>query len=352
MRTLKRSKIAGLIVVSSFILSACSSDNGTATDSAPAPSGSGDSAPVDERTLTFGFLYADTHAHNTCGATALVEVLESRPEAGLTLDIFPGGQLGNEAEMAEAVVLGDQEMGLAGPNYLAEYHEPLSGIELAFLYNDMDHVNRVMNGEIGQDLLGATEQATGLKILGTWMIGNWQVYSNKPIRHPDDLAGLNLRMPPSRLMQANGTAMGANPTPVAFGEVYLALQQGVVDAASTTLGLADDMSWYEPVNYVSMVGGIWSDVPVIMNQSVWDSLNPTQQEALQAAVDTASDRIQDCINEQEDAILARWVEQGQVEVIPRAEIDIDAFRENARQILIDEFGDWVEEIYDRIRGMA
>ncbi len=299
--------------------------------------------PGGPRVLRFAHVYEPGAPTHRAGAAPLSERI-AEAGVGLTVRVFPAAQLGSEAELLEQLATGQLEMAIAGPSFLATWHEPIGAFDAAYAFRDYEHLMAVAEGEIGDELWDALREDRGIRVLGTWFYGVRHVTANRPIRRPEDLRGFRLRMPDARVWLATGQALGATPMPVAFAEVYLALQQGLVDGQENPVPTIQAMGFHEVQSHLNLTGHIQSSTQVLIAESIWQQLSAEQQEALRAAVRELAEEVAACIAEDEERILAAWAESGAMEVV--ADVDLAAFRRRAREHFTEG---WVfSDLYQQI----
>lgn len=269
-------------------------------------------------------LSAPSHAF---GAAQLPQKLAERGVA-LEVAVFPAAQLGREAELLEQMVAGELEMAIAGPSFLAMWHEPIGLFDAAYAFRDTDHLLEVARGPEAQSMWDELRERYGVRVLDTWFYGLRHLTSNRPIRNPDDLTGFRLRMPDARIWQASGQALGASPMPIAFSEVYLALQQGIADGQENPISTIQAMGFHEVQRYLNLTGHIQSSIQILIAERVWRRLDEEAREALSSAVGDLGAEVRDGIETSEREILNRWRSHETLEVIE--DVDVDAFRGRAR----------------------
>jgi tripartite ATP-independent transporter DctP family solute receptor len=302
--------------------------------------------PGGPRVLRLAHVYEPGSPTHKYGATRLAERV-AEAGVGLELRVFPSAQLGNEGELLEQLATGQLEMAIAGPSFLAMWHEPIGVFDAAFAFDDVDHLTEVSDGPIGQELWDGLRRRQGIRVLGTWFYGVRHITSNRPIRRPDDLKGFRLRMPGAKIWQASGRALGASPMPISFGEVYLALQQGMADGQENPVPTIQSMGFHEVQKYLNLTGHIQSSTQVLVAELVWEQLSAEQQEALREAVRQTAAEVREGIAADEQRILAQWEQSGAMEVV--ADVDVEAFRRHARRYF--EEGWSFSDLYRRIAGL-
>jgi TRAP-type transport system periplasmic protein len=283
---------------------------------------------------------APTHAF---GTAHLAERLRAT-NVGLDTTVFPASQLGNEAELLEQLVAGELELAITGPSFLGMWHPPIGAFDAAYAFRDLDHVLEVADSELMQPLWDELRERYGIRVLDTWIYGARHITANRPIRHPDDLRGFRLRLPGARVFQITGDSLGASPMPIAFSEVYMALQQGIADGQENPIPTIQAMGFHEVQKYLILTGHIQSSVHVLVNERVWQRLLPEQQEALRMTIRQLGREVHEGTLKQEAEILSEWRKTGTLEVID--DVDVDAFRAKARAYFASGFP--FSELYEQI----
>lgn len=267
-------------------------------EDAPATEPGAVGEPAASSTLRLGHVYDPQHPDEVCGAQRVDEIL-AESGSGLSVESYPAAQLGTEEEMLEQVADGSLDMSVAGPSFLGVWHEPAAVFDAAYLFSDVDHFQSTVDGEVGQQVWAELQEASGLQVLGSWFYGTRHITANTGIREPADLAGVKLRVPNAPLYLANTSAMGGTATPVALSEVYLGLQQGVVDEQENPLPTIDTFRFQEVQDHLNLTGHIVQGTMVVIGEQTMETLEPEQQEALVDAVAQASEEVRACVEEQE-----------------------------------------------------
>lgn len=206
-------------------------------------------------------------------------ILEAETKGVVEVQIFPSAQLGSEQEATQMVKLGLLAANAsATAGGLATSVPEAELFNLPFIFRDLDHCYRVIDGPIGQDLARIIEKKLNCVVLGFWFSGIRNVWNSKrPVRTPDDLKGIKIRVIASPIVIETFNLLGAQATPMAFGELYSALQTKVVDGAET-----DDLDllyekFYEVTKYVSRTNHMYVVVGLIFSRKIFDKLPPDVQ---------------------------------------------------------------------------
>lgn len=299
--------------------------------------------------LAFAHIVAEAHPFHACGIAPMAENLAAG-ESGLTMDVFPAAQLGSNQENIENIVGDNLAMSIVGLGELSRFHEPMSVLDANYAFDDFDHLLAVARGEIGEELFTGLSEAAPIRVLDVWFGGLRQATTNTPVRTPEDLNGVKMRAIETPIGLANVESLGAEPTPVAFPELYLGLSQGVVDGQENPISIIDSAKLYEVQDYVNLTNHAVFAGAVVIGETVWQSMSPDQQEALEAEVLAGGDRDRQCVDEGLDEILQRWRDEDLIEIVE--DVDVEAFREKAAAELPPQFEDVWGDLYQRIRDAA
>jgi len=301
----------------------------------------GQTVAAQEYTLRWAHVYQPEHPFHVAAEMVAQDVAE-KTDGKVKINVYPAGQLGSEKDIVEGLAMGTLDMVIAGPGELGKWHKPILVMEAAYLFRDVDHMYKVVRGEIGQELWDGLLKETGMRVLDTWYYGTRHVTSNKPVYTPEDMKGMKLRAPDMPMSIANTKAMGASPT---LSEGYLALQQGAVDGQENPIATIAANRFYEVQSYLNMTGHVVQATPVAINDMVFQSLPKEYQDVVVASIAEHTDVVRGMIADYEEEWLAKFQEFG-VKVI---EPDIDAFMA-ACKVIPQEFGSqWGEGLYERIQ---
>jgi tripartite ATP-independent transporter DctP family solute receptor len=224
----------------------------------------------------------------TLGAIEFARLVGERSEGRIKIEVYTGAQLGgDEAAVLEQVQFGAIDFTRVNISPVTELAPMLNLLQMPYLYESYDHMHKVLDSSIGAEFLKSVE---GAKLIGLALYdaGSRNFYNNvKPVTSLKDMAGLKLRVPPSQLMMGMVAALGASATPMAFGEVYSALQTGVIDGAENNWASYDMVSHYEVAKYITEDAHTMPPEILVASKMVMDKLS-TEDQALikQAAADS------------------------------------------------------------------
>lgn len=209
--------------------------------------------------------------------------LAEKSNGEITMEIFHSMQLGGEKEALEQVQLGALEMTRVSVGVVGPIVDDFNAFNLPYVFRSIDHMRNVVDGEIGQELLAALD-AGGLVGLGFMDAGARSFYNKqKPIREPADLAGLKIRVMQNPIFIEMMTEMGGNGIPIAFNELYTALQTGVVDGAENNPPSYSTQKHYEQAGYYSLTEHLIVPEIFVFSKKVWETLTPEQQALIREA---------------------------------------------------------------------
>ena len=330
-------RVLAVAAVGVVTLAACS-DNGA--------NGSDDGSVE----LSFAHSYSTEHPHHVCGAEVVAEEL-ANSGTGIDLKIFPNSQLGPDGpERVAAVVAGDISVDIQGASAISSVYEPIGALDAAYVFDSVDHMFDFADSPAFQEMAEDMREKAGLRVLDIWYFGMRHFTANKPIRSPEDFEGLRMRFPDSPQFLQNAEAIGANATAVAFEEVYLSLQQGVIDGQENPIPTISDMNFHEVQSHLSLTGHQTGFVVAITSEETWNSLSAEQQEALQAAISNAREGDRKCIEEAEQRILEEWRDSGELTIIE--DVDRAAFSAKAEEYFAQNLQGDKLALYQKVRELA
>lgn len=311
------------------VLLLCGCDTETSTDK-----------PLKLRMAHVYDVTAPTHAY---GTAFLSERLREKTD-DLDVTVYPASQLGSESELLEQLVAGELDLVITGPSFLAMWHPPIGVLDAAFATRDLDNMLEVAGSDEMAPEWDQLREKYDVRVLDTWAYGSRHLTSNEPIRHPDDLKSFRLRMPGARIFQESGAALGASPMPIAFSEVYIALQQGIADGQENPVPVIKSMGFHEVQKCLNLTGHIQSSLQILVNERTWKRLSTVQQEALLESVQELGLEVYDGLIKDEKKLIEEWRTDGTMEIIE--DIDVEAFRERCRDYFSEGFE--FSEVYNRI----
>ena len=255
----------------------------------------------------------------------------------------------------EAISRGNLEMSITSAQELAEFFPEFSIFTAGYVHQDAAHQVAVFNDPLMDPFKQKVEDELGVKLLSVMYLGRRQVNLRQSkedleVKTPADLAGVNLRMPGTEAWQFLGKALGASPTPMAFAEVYTALQTGAVDGQDNPLPTVVDSKFYEVTKQIILTSHLVDLNYIAFSKELWDSLTPEQQNAVQAAADEAAEFGRQNQLKKEEELVGFLKEKGLAVYEP----DLNAFRDQVQSMYLksDLADDWPEGVLDKINALG
>jgi C4-dicarboxylate-binding protein DctP len=240
-----------------------------------------------ETVVKFSHVVAEQGHPKGEAAAALAERVNSEMDGTLCMEVYPNTQLYNDDKVLQAMLLGDVQMAAPSLSKFEQYTLQYRIFDLPFLFEDIEAVDRFQQSETGQEMLTAMADK-GLVGLGYWHNGMKQLSANKPLLEPEDAAGLKFRIQESDVLEAQFAALGANPQKMAFAEVYLALQQGVVDGQENTWSNIYTQKFFEVQDGITESNHGVIDYLVVTSAEFLDGLDEETRNQLTTIFDEVS----------------------------------------------------------------
>jgi tripartite ATP-independent transporter DctP family solute receptor len=272
-------------------------------------------------------------------------------EADFKIEMFLNSTLFKQGTELVALQRDNLEMGNVGPQDFSKQIPAWSILTAAYLFRDANHLNAFFASDMGVQMKKMVEDQVKVKILGPTFYGTRQVglRVKKKINTPADMAGIKLRMPAGDAWQLRGRSLGANPTPMAYAEVYTGLQTGAIDGQDNPLPNVQNMKFYEVMSQIVLTSHLFAFDLLTMNLKTWNAMGPAKQKAVQAAADkalawSASEHLK------REAELADGFRKQGLEVYTP---NVEAFRAYAQKVYLesDEARNWPPGMLDRINAM-
>ncbi len=264
---------------------------------------------------------------------------------------FFNGTLFKQGTELVAMQRGNLEMGNIAPQDISKQIPAWSILTAAYLFRDADHMKKTFKSDVGKEMLKLAKDKLGIQVLAPVYFGTRQVNlkPKKKINTPADMAGMKLRMPPGEAWQLLGEAMGANPTPVAFAEVYAALQSGAIDGQDNPLPNSRVMKFYEVTTQFVLTNHLVGYDLFSVTSKIWDAMSPAQQAKFQGAADKAIDTSTEKHLQQEKELVEFFKAQGLQVYSP----DVDAFRKAAQKKYLESSlaKEWPKGMLERINAV-
>src|SRR5437762_6395363 len=275
------------------------------------------------------------------------EEIKKRTAARYEIGVFPASQLGNENQINEGLGLGTVDIIYPGTSFAGSIHKPLAISGAPFMLRDFNHWKAYRDSKLFRDIAKAYEDKTKHKIEAVTYYGERMVTANKEIKKPEDMKGMKLRVPPAPLYLMLAKSVGANATPIAFAEVYLALQQGTVDGQENPLPTIMAKKFYEVQSHVMLTGHIIESLLTIVGTHVWTKLSDADKKVFDEVLVQAAAKASDEIRESEQKLADEFKKLGKTVIEP----DRAAFRTAALPLHNDGSGGWSKSEYDALQAL-
>ncbi|HDK26676.1 MAG TPA: DctP family TRAP transporter solute-binding subunit, partial [Candidatus Atribacteria bacterium] len=304
--------------------------------------------------LTWSSISVPGDAH-TEAMKVFKEEVEKLSAGHITVDLYIAGQLYTQEGELAACREGTLDMAYYGPNWLAEFVPYLSMLGAAYTFSGYNHMTKVMNGDIGKKIFDEVAEKVGVRPLAAFYLGTRElnvVEKVGPVRTPEDMKGVKLRTPASPAWIALGKALGGNPTPMSFGEVYMGLKTGAIEGQDNPLPTDKNAKFYEVTKYIILTDHVVNAVLPTINEKRWQSLSDIDKLIIRKAIEKARKFCDETNLKAESELLDFFRGQGLI-IIENP--DKDAFAAYAKNSYLTESKDiskdWDMTLYDEIQAM-
>jgi TRAP-type C4-dicarboxylate transport system substrate-binding protein len=281
----------------------------------------------------------------------MVRMLAKDIAADFSVETFFNASLFKQGTELVALQRDNLEIGNIAPQDISKQISAWTILTSAYLFRDAGHLSAFWNGELGAQFKKQAEEQAKVRILGPTFFGTRQVglKPNKKINTPADLAGIKLRMPPGDAWQLLGRSLGANPTPMAYAEVYTGLQTGAIDGQDNPLPNVQNMKFYEVMSQIVLTSHLVGYDLLCINLKTWNAMGAARQKSFQAAVDKALAWSTAEHQKREVELADGFRKQGLQVYVP----DQEAFRAHAQKVYLasDEAKEWPKGLLEKINAL-
>ncbi|MGI6558322.1 MAG: TRAP transporter substrate-binding protein [Limnochordia bacterium] len=261
----------------------------------------------------------------------MAEIAEEKSGGRLKIEVYPASQLGNAIAQLEGVMMGTQDMFQGAAEWAAQFVPDWNILALAFTFEDQDHLMEFLRSPINEEIKERYRQEFGVRVIAD----NWNrtprvLLSTKPVFRLSDLSGIKMRVPEIEMYLRVWEALGTKPTQVAWGETYLALQQGIVDAMEGPFDTLYGMKFYEVAPYITLTNHLLTACFVVINDNTFQSLEPDLQRILVEAAHEAGDYFTNLNLDTYEQDMQQMISEGTVFI----QTDMAPFRKVARELAI------------------
>ena len=297
--------------------------------------------------LKWAHVYETSEPYHTAALWAAGEIAK-RTSNRYTVEVFPASTLGKETDINQGLTLGTVDIIYTGQLFAGRTFGPLAIGGAPFIFRDFNHWKSFSTSPLFGELAeGYRQKSGGHKVLAITYYGERHVTSNKAINKPEDMKGIKIRVPDAPLYTMFPRAVGANPTPIAFAEVYLALQNGTVDAQENPLPTIDAKKFYEVQKFIVLTGHITDALLSIVSSGTWNKLSDADKAIFDAVMKEAAARATTQIVEMEKNLGAEFKKKGkEVVAVNRA-----PFREATLKLHNGPDATWPKDVYDKLQAI-
>lgn len=267
-------------------------------------------------------------------AKLLADTIDEMSNGDIKLSLFPSAQLGDDRAMLQQLSLGDLDITYAEFGRMGLWIPRAEAVTLPYVAKDYEHLRRMFESDFGQGIREEMLTKFNWRALDTWYNGTRETTSNRPLESISDFKGLKLRVPNAKPNLNYAKLSGASPTPMAFSEVYLALQTNAVDGQENPLPTIKTMKFYEVQKNLAITNHIVNDQMVIISETTWQKLSEADRKIVTAAVAKAGAAHTASVKKQEAELVAFFESQGVNVTYP----DLAPFRQ-AMEPLYTKFED-------------
>jgi tripartite ATP-independent transporter DctP family solute receptor len=296
--------------------------------------------------LKWAHVYEVNEPYHTEALWAADEI-KKRTNGKYEIGVFPASQLGNENQINEGLGLSTVDMIYTGVAFAGSIHKPIAITNAPYVLRDFDHFMAYRSSPLFRQIAKGYEDKTKHKIITLTYYGQRMVTANKEIKKPEDMKGMKLRVPPAPLFLMFTKSVGANATPIAFAEVYLALQQKTVDGQENPLPTIMAKKFYEVQSHIMLSGHITESLLTIVGSHVWPKLNDAEKKIFEEVLSEAAAKATKQIRDSEQKTADELRKLGKTVV----EVDRAAFRQAALPLHNDGSGGWSQAEYDALQAI-
>ena len=267
-------------------------------------------AGAEEYTIRVAFIGAESHGSYIALNEKFKKDIEEKTGGRVVVELYPNGQLGSDRQAIEGISIGTLEMAVVGGSSLLTLDDRMTIMDLLFLFKTREAAHKAYDEFLTEEFNKYLEPHD-IFILFSGELGYRHISNNRsPIKAPSDLKGLKIRTMENPLHIQSFKLLGSNPTPVAFSELYTALQQGTVDAEENPIGVIATSKFYEVQKYISLTGHIYSSAPFLIRKSFWEELPEDLRKIIADVAEETKPLQREAIEKQNREFLEELKEKG------------------------------------------
>ena len=299
-----------------------------------------------QTTLKWAHVYETSEPFHTESVWAAGEI-EKRTEGRYHIDVYPASQLGKEADLNQGLTLGTVDMIISGSSFAAREYAPIGVTYFPYIFRNADHLIAYTKSDVFKRLAAGYEEASGHHITAVSYYGTRQTTANKEITKCADLQGVKMRVPDVPAYLAMPRACGANTAPIAFAEVYLALQNGTVESQENPLTTIEAKKFFEVQKNIALTGHIVDHLNTVVSGTLWGQLTDADKAVFTEVTQEAAARTAKIIVERETALVQSFKDRG----VTVSEVDKADFEKNVMEkSKLEDLG-YVQADWEAIRAI-
>jgi tripartite ATP-independent transporter DctP family solute receptor len=296
--------------------------------------------------LKWAHVYETSEPFHTSSVWAAEEI-KKRSNGRYLIDVYPASQLGKENDINQGLTLGTVDIIISGSSFAAKTFPRIGVTYYPYTFRGVDHLLAYTKSDIYKELTRGYEEKSGNQIIATTYYGVRQTTSNKPIAKCADMKGLKIRVPDVPAYLAMPRACGANTSPIAFAEVYLALQNGTVEAQENPLTTIEAKKFFEVQKYIVLTGHIVDHLNTVVSGALWKKLSDADKAMFTEVAQEASKRASAEVAAREKELVAVFKQKG----INVVEVNTADFRDTVlKNVTFEQYG-YQKADWDRIQAI-
>ena len=299
-----------------------------------------------QQKLKWAHVYESSEPFHTESVWAAEEI-KKRSNGKFDIQVFPASSLGKETDINQGLTLGSVDIIISGPSFAARTLPRFGIAYYPFIFRDGDHLLAYSKSALFQEIANEFRAKTGIQVTAYTYYGARQTSAQKPFKECADVKGLKIRVPDAPAYTATWQACGANPTPIAFAEVYLALQNGTVDAQENPLTTIEAKKFFEVQKSIMLTSHIVDGVITMVAPHVWNTLTPAEQKMFTEVMQEAAARASAKIKKREAELMDIFKKKG----LNLVEVNRKSFQDTVLKVKPVESLGQSRADYDRIQAL-
>ena len=279
------------------------------------------------------------------GWIAAKEYIEDKSNGGLEVKVFHSAQLGKQQTRIVDIQQGQYDCAVESPARMSSLYKPVGVFSAPYIFRGPEHMQRVLDSDIGKTLLSSFEQESGIKVLDAWYYGTRHLTSNVLGVTPDELSKVKMRIYSAPIAYEFANALGTVATPIAFNELYMALKTGTVDAQENPIPTIYSKKFYEVQKHLVLTGHVVAPIILLMNMDTWNDLSADEQKIFVAGIKHGGDVADGIVLDKEKSLIAELESKGMAVTTPP---DKTPFMKRAQDAYKKHEADWGAGVVDKI----